>query len=134
MKQDSVLDKIIAAGERGGWALALIVAIVAMFFAWLAFNPVKEAGEEVSDHVAEPALRAAGIIAGVCPDGFKDASAKDEHGRVKACFKGADLDHPQPGDWIVSLNSDGFFDHAIQVDTPNSTIVYDSAQVPGWPR
>ena len=131
---------------RGVSIFALIVATVALFLAWLTANPVQQA----ADHGVAPVAKALSIIPGVCPDGFKDASDRDEHGRVKACFSGKDVKQPQPGDWIVSLTDDGFFQYAIQVDSPGSEIVYRDAQgfyverngervregiaVPGWPR
>lgn len=111
-----------------GWLLALLVAIAALFVAYLGFNPVKTA----IDDVGEPALKASGIIAGVCPDGFKDASSKDEHGKVSACFLGTDPKAPRSGDYIISLNSEGFCSHAIQVDVPRPRL--ECSEVPGWPK
>lgn len=127
----SFFDKVMIAGSRGGWWLLAVGVLVALGLVWLAaFNPVEEAVEEGG----EAAGRALGIVAGQCPDGWKSIREKDEHGKVRGCFLGDDLDHPQAGDWIVALNDEGFFDHAIQVDTPGARIVEDPALVPRWPR
>ena len=114
------------------WLVALglfaVELIVLWAFAAWVVNPV----EEAADHVVAPVLKAASIISGVCPDGFKDASDKDEHGRVSACFLGDNPKAPKSGDYIISLNSEGFCSHAIQVDVPRPRL--ECSEVPGWPQ
>lgn len=105
--------------SNGGWLLALAVALLALAVAaWLA-NPV----EEAADHVVAPVAREAGILPSRCPSGWKDTTERDEHTRVFSCLK---------DDWLVILDQDGKFQHAVQLDTPGANFVFDSTQVPGW--
>lgn len=85
-----------------------------------------EADVEVSDLPLAP-------VNSPCPSNWKDVSDKDEHGRVSACFFGADIEKPQPGDWIVSLDEDDFCSYGIQVDTPNSRRT-ECKDIPNWPQ
>lgn len=116
------MSKILNAAKDWGWVLALAIALAALTFSWLAsFNPV----EEAADHVAEPALMAAGVLSGTCPGGWEDVSARNEHVRVRSCERAG---------WLVILTPEGDFDHGLQLDTPGAQIIEDSKEVPGWPR
>lgn len=103
--------------------LGLILAGVALVFAIAAYvgNPVKETG----DHVVAPAV---GIGQGSnCPSSWKDVSTEGDDARVVSCQRLI-----EGVTWLVVLDDDGEFDHAIQLDTPGSDVIEDPSQVPGW--
>ena len=116
----AILEHIRAAGREGGIWLALIVAIAALFFAWLAFNPVEQAAEGV----VVPVGRSVGILESRCPGGWDDISQRSVDTPVFVCAK---------ANWRVVLKPDGkTFDYAVELDRPAAEIIYDAERVPGW--
>ena len=117
----AILEHIRAAGREGGWALALIVAVAALFLAWLAaVNPVQQA----ADHVVAPVGRSVGILASRCPGGWDDLSERVGDAEVFICAK---------GNWRVILKPDGkTFDHAVELNRPEAEIIEEAGRVPGW--
>ena len=78
----AILAQIRAAGREGGVWLALIVALAALFLAWLAFNPVQQA----ADHVVAPVGRSVGILASLdvrCLEGWVETTGRDPDGQIK---------------------------------------------------
>ena len=112
----SVVRRLILTSTTGAALLAFVIAN------W-AVNPVQEA----SDHVGEPALVAAGILAGTCPSGWTDESTRDEHARVKSCSRTVGGTK-----WLVVLDSQGQFDYGLALDTPGAAFVETPSGVPGW--
>ena len=106
-----------------GWKTTLLLALamsaLALALAWQAFNPV----EEAADRVVAPVARSVGILQGLCPSGWEDVSARDEHARVRSC---------ESNGWLVILDQEGKFEHGFQLDKPGALFVFDSGQVPGW--
>ena len=108
-----------AAFANYGWAVALVVAALALVLAWQAFNPV----EEAADRVVAPVARSVGLLSGQCPGGWEDRSARDEHARVRSCERNG---------WLVILDQEGKFQHGFQLDKPGAVFVLNPALVPGW--
>lgn len=75
------------AGPLGFSLGPVILALLALFFAWWLFNPV----EEAADHVAVPVARELGIVASPadvrCLSGWTETTGKDPDGqiRLKVC-------------------------------------------------
>lgn len=109
------------AAADGGIVLALIASIAALAVAYVGANPA----EPVAEEVLAPIARSVGILPSVCPSGWQDTSADDEHALIKSC---------QKGNWLVVLDQQGKFNHALQLDTPGATFVFNEADVPEWNR
>ena len=78
---------------------------------------------EALDHGVKPVAEQVGVVSRLCPDGWKDVSSFDEHGRVLACERDG---------WLVWLTEDKEFSHGLQLDTPGAEFVFDPAEVPEW--
>ena len=65
-----------------------------------------------------------------CPPSWENTSTTgDEHTPVLSCQR------DNGGvKWLAILNADGSLNYAFPLGTPNAVFIYDSAQVPGWPR
>ena len=105
--------------REGGWLIALAVALLALFVAWLAYNPV----EEGADHVLAPVARSVGILPSLCKSGWEDVSSRDEHTRISSCKRDG---------WLVVLDEDGKFQHGVELDTPGATFKFRPEEVPDW--
>src|SRR3990167_9699734 len=100
-------EAIRLAGANGGWLLALGLALVAIVVSTYAYNVVQKA----ENSIVEPVAKSLNIVAGRCPNGWKDVSAEDEHALVKSCERDG---------WLVVLDQQGRFDHGFQLDTPGA--------------
>jgi hypothetical protein len=90
------MKALLDAGKDFGWALALVLAIGALGFSWLAFNPVKE----VVDHGVEPIGQSIGVLDTRCKDGWGYAEPKREGTTVSSprCIKDGYVAHLDPID------------------------------------
>ena len=64
----------------------------------------------------------------ICPDGWQDTSAIDEHHTVLSCERTINEAH-----WLVILNwPDRSFNQATILDVPGAVWITDESLVPGW--
>lgn len=101
--------------------IALGVAVGTFAFAYIAFNPVETAVEEV----ARPAAESVGLAVGRCPSGW-DHTFISDHAPVETCSKGSVVVTMHPNNlklcnyWIDTM------DPTMTREQPCSTLM-------GWP-
>ena len=107
--------------REGGWLIALAVALLALFMAWLAMNPV----EEAADHVVAPVARSVGIIEGRCPSGWEHNYFAD-HVVAETCSKGSITVTLYP--YLKKAN------YGLDTRGGDGTTTIPCKEIPDWPE
>ena len=115
-----MLQKFSTALTAGG-ALLTGVAFLVGAVTERTIAPVENVYDEIA---SSPASSPASSI---CPDGWTDTSAIDEHHAVLSCERTLNEAH-----WLVILNADGSFNQATILDVPGAVWITDESLVPGW--